>query len=126
MNTRQAMELLKAKMLAQDGLEATYRDNSLSVSLTVTRGQSLLSLSEPQGGSRVEKWDNDFFLDIDELLLGGVSWEPRVGALLDVTEEDGLIHRYELSQPSPQEPCARKVDSRTAYRVHTKFLEIVS
>lgn len=125
MNVRQAMESMHARRAAADGLPAVYRRQSALANVTVTRARSLLRLSDASGGSRTELWDSDFTLLASALLLDGEPTVPRDGDTLDVTEEDGRVHRYELQSPTPSEKCYTAIDSKVALRIHTKFVKRV-
>lgn len=131
MNTRRAMERLALRRERLNGLQAIYRETGetgQALEVLVTRGRSLLKLSDPSGGVKMVMMDHDFFIRRERLVLGNppVIVEPKQGAFLDVTEEDGVTRRYQVHPPSPMEPSYRLIDSSTTYRLHTKFIKIVS
>lgn len=128
MNIRQGQVRKAAKSLEKDGLAAVYKEATppLSIPIIVLRGRSLLRLTDRAGSSKTEAWDNDFFVRITDLTSAGVPLEPKQGAGLEVTEEDGHVRRYEILNPGPNEACARKVENNIWWRMHTKFHKVIS
>lgn len=108
---------LTRRLQERAGRQVTYRRGADSVTLTATVGSSLLRLTEPGGGSRIERTERDYLIAPDLLVLGGRVVEPRRGDRVE-DAADGRV--YEVLAPEGEAPW-RYADGRgTLLRVHCK------
>jgi len=97
----------------------TYTRGAQSATLTAWVGNTLFARTLDEPGASVVWGERDYFIEVADLVLGGVAVQPARGDKITETI-DGTTFVFELQTPTG-EPAWRYSDAdRTRYRVHTK------
>jgi len=117
------MGWLADQLKASASQEVRYTRESQSVYLQATFGRTLLRLSDPVAGSRVEWTDKTItVLAADLVLGGGTATRPVRGDEVRYTDAAGTTHLYEVLAPG-NEPVWTWADGQgTRLSIHLKYL----
>jgi len=114
-----ASRWLDSKLSDSDGADIIYRRGGAATTITgVVVGQT--QFVQETDEAVIAQWrGRDYFIAVDDLLLGGVAVKPEDGDRITQTV-NGVEKEYEVVSASP-EPCYRYTGPDEAmYRIHTK------
>ena len=103
----------------------TYQRGGDSVEVPATTGQTVFRYDDAAGGT-VRYVSRDFLVRVADLVINGVTIEPRRGdRVIETTGgSGGRVYTHEVMPFGDDEPEWRYSDpQRTTYRIHTKLIE---
>jgi hypothetical protein len=102
-------------------VEVTYGRAGDRVTLQATSGRSQIKLSDDMGGTRVVEWEDDWLIQVGDLLLSNGLTEPLLGDTITLAT-GAKAGRYEILRPGPNVNHAERCNAGTMWRCHCKRL----
>lgn len=110
---------LAGKLKNKAARTVEYRRGTTKVSLSASRGSSLLKLGDELAGVRMERTDADWIFTAADLAAGGISLPPQRGDV--VADTVGAVTTLYEVRPFDNQPPFRYMDPHELLlRVHTK------
>ena len=113
---------LAGQLKAHASRDVTYRRGAQQVVLKATAGRTEAEATDDEGGVlRIES--RDFIVQAADLVLGGTRTLPELGDLIELTDSQGVVHRYELMTLGVEGHWRWSDPYHTLLRIHTKEID---